>query len=538
MATGLRPFRGRSSGELASAILRDTPRPVSEVRSAVPSDLARVIARCLEKDASARFATMADVHKALRSGPARVPTAEQGPSVAVLPFQNLSADPENEFFGDGLAEEILNALTQIDGLRVAARTSSFSFKGKATEISEIAAKLRVSTVLEGSVRRAGNRIRVTVQLVDVANGFHLWSERYDRQMADIFDVQDEIARAIAEKLKVTLTASGTTRLVKQATTNVQAYELYLRGRALLLKRGRHVAEGTECLRRAVDLDPTFAAAWAGLADTYTVRGYWGMAPPGETMPQALTAARRAVALDPDLAEAQCALAMTLLLWERDYAAAEAAFRRCLELNPAYTQGRCWYAAFSLQFVRGRSTEGVAEARRALESDPLSAYATSLLAMCLGCAGQTVEGLEKARLGAERDPDSLLTQWVHGLVAHWNGAFEESIAAFKAAEAVSAGHSYTLANAAVACADWGKPAEARRLHEEVLALSARSYVPLAQLAASAAAVGEQDLALDFVRRACDEREPILIIMARLFPDSRRIREDPRFADVLRRLAFPD
>jgi serine/threonine-protein kinase len=214
---------------------------------------------------------MADV-RALLHGGAPATAAGTGPSIAVLPFKNLSTDPDSEFFSDGLAEEILNALAQIDGLRVAARTSSFSFKGKSADLAEIGSKLHVSTVLEGSVRRAGNRIRVTAQLVDVSGGFQLWSERYDRELADIFDVQDEIARAIAGKLKVTLAAGGP-RLVKPATSSLPAYELYLRGRALLLKRGRHVVEGTECLKRAVELDPEFAQAWAGLADTFTVRGY-------------------------------------------------------------------------------------------------------------------------------------------------------------------------------------------------------------------------------------------------------------------------
>ncbi len=535
MATGVRPFRGRSSAELASSILRDSPRPVTDLRATVPSELARVIARCLEKDPSARFATMADVLRALKPGAAA--PAEPGPSVAVLPFQNLSADPDNEFFGDGLAEELLNVLTQIDGLRVAARTSSFSFKGKAIDIGEIGAKLHVATVLEGSVRRAGNRVRVTVQLIDVANGFQLWSERYDREMADIFDVQDEIARAIAERLKVTLTGGGAGRLVKPATGNVQAYELYLRGRTLLLKRGKHVVEGTECLRRAVEMDPRFAAAWAGLADTYTVRGYWGMAPPGDTMPKALTAARRAVELDPELAEGHCALAMALLLWERDYAGADAAFQRCFELNPDYTQGRCWYALFSLQFVHGRLADGVAEARRALAADPLSAYAAAILAFTLGIAGETAEAIGAARLAVERESDSLLTHWTFGLVAHWHGAFEQSVAEFTAAAAVSDRHPYTQTQCAVAYADWGKLPEARALHEEALERSTRGYVARAALAMSAAAIGEQDLALDLARQACDEREPGLIIFARVFPDWRRIRDDPRFADVMRRLALP-
>ena len=535
LATGSRPFHGRSTAELASSILRDTPPPVAGVRPSVPSELTRVITRCLEKEPSGRFASMTEVVDALQRPSSG--HAARSPSVAVLPFQNLSADPENEFFADGLAEELLNALTPIEGLRVAARTSSFSFKGKTTDIAEIGAKLNVATVLEGSVRRSGNRVRVTVKLVDVTNGFQLWSERYDREMADIFDLQDEIARAIAERLKVTLTAAESARLVKAATTNLEAYELYLRGRVLLLKRGRHVPEGIACLQRAVDLDPKFAAAWAGLADGHSVRGYFGMAPPGETMPKALTAARHAVQLDPHLAEGQNALALALLLWERDYAGADAAFRRCLELNPSYTQGRCWYALFDLQWVYGRLEEGVAEARRALAADPLSAYATAILAFALGTAGQSAEALDMARLSAERDPDSFLTHWIHALAAHWHGAFEESIAAFATAGAVSKGHIYTLVYAATTYADWGRPADARAVHDQALAASARAYVPRAALACSASAIGDMDLALQLAHQACDEREPLVVFMSRAFPDWECLRQDPRFAEVRRRLALP-
>jgi len=272
LATGVRPFRGRSAAELVSSILRDEPAAASHVRPAIPLKLSNVISRCLEKSPLTRFSTMSEVARALQDT-ASLATHPAGPSVAVLPFQSLSADAANDFFGDGLAEEILNALSQVDGLRVAARSSSFSFKGQSAELSEIGSKLNVNTVLDGSVRRAGNRMRVTVRLVDVSNGFQIWSERYDREMVDIFDVQDEIARSIADKLKVTLAADQTARLVKRPTTNIEAYDLYLRGRALLLKRGRHVIESTECLQQAVDLDPQFAVAWAGLAETHSVRGY-------------------------------------------------------------------------------------------------------------------------------------------------------------------------------------------------------------------------------------------------------------------------
>lgn len=536
MLTGVRPFAGRSPAELATSILRDAPAPLQSLRSSVPLDIAGVVARCLEKDATARFVSMADVQRALLSGRAVAAVPEAGPSIAVLPFKNLSSDADSEFFSDGLAEEILNALSQIDGLRVAARTSSFSFKGKNVDLAEIGAKLRVGTVLEGSVRRAGNRIRVTAQLIDVANGFQLWSERYDRELADIFDVQDEIARAIAGKLKITL-AGASSRLVKPATSNLQAYELYLRGRALLLKRGRHAAEGIECLKRAVDLDPDFAPAWAGLADAFTVHSYWGITPPAESAPRALTAARRAVELDPLNAEAHCALAMPLLYWARDFDAAETAFLRSVELNPHYTQGRCWHGLFSLQWVRGQIDDGVAETRTACQNDPLSAYAASLYAMSLGCAGRAEEGVVPARLAVERDPDALLSHWVLGLVAHWSGEFEESIAAFQRALAVSGRSAFPLAQLALAYGDWGRPAEARATYDELVALSARTYVPCTMLAIAASGAADMETAIGFAVRACDEREPILLLSARLFPGLQRLRPDPRFDAVLRRLGLP-
>jgi eukaryotic-like serine/threonine-protein kinase len=537
MTTGIRPFGGRSHAELATSILRDVPKPVGELRPTVPADLGRVIDRCLEKNAVSRFSSMAEVRQELERGVHAPGRGAAAPSIAVLPFKNLSADPDSEFFGDGLAEEILNALSQIDGLRVAARTSSFSFKGQPSGVNDIAAKLQVATVLDGSVRRAGSRVRVTVQLVDAGNGFQLWSERYDREISDIFDVQDEIAHAIASRLQVTLADGATSRLVKPVTTNVEAYELYLRGRALLFKRGKHTVQGMECLKRAVELDPHFASAWAGLADAYTIRGFWSAAPPSEVMPKALTAARRAVALDPELAEAHCAHATALLFWDRDYEAAGAAYLRSLELNPQYTQGRAWYAVFWLQLVGGRHREAVTEARRVLDADPLSAYATTILAFVLAVAGEAAEALPFARLGAQRDPESLLCHWIHGQAAHWAGKEDEAIAAFTRACDVSDRSAYPLANLAVAYANWRRPSEARALYEELLEKRARGFVACGPLAMAAAAAGDMDDAAEFMQQSCDEREPVLLWYFRVYPDWQRLRNHPRSSDVGRRLALP-
>ena len=539
MITGVRPFGGQSHAELASAILRDVPHPVGELRAAAPAELGRIVDRCLEKDARARFSSMSEVRDALENRAHTPAPAESlgGPSIAVLPFKNPSADADSEFFGDGLAEEIINALSQMDGLKVAARASSFSFKGQLAGVTEIAERLHVATVLDGSVRRSGNRIRVTVQLVDAANGFQLWSERYDREMADIFDVQDEIARAIARKLKVSLVDDVSSRLIKQGTAKVEAWELYQRGRALLFKRGKHTQQGMECLKRAVALDPRFAAAWAGLADGYSIGGFWSTAPPGEVMPKALTAARRAVALDPDLAEAQCALAAARLFWERDYEAAGTAFRRALDLNPRYTQGRAWYALFWLQTVGGRHREAVEEARRTLDADPLSAYAMTILALVLGIAGQAAEALPHARLAAQLDPEALVCHWVRGQVAHWAGERDEAMAAFALACDVSNRSPYPLASQAAACATWGLQSEARALHQELLAKRAHAFVACSPLAISAAAVGDMDTAAEFMEQSCDEREPVLMVYFREYPDWQPLRNHPRSADVRRRLALP-
>src|SRR5580765_1666623 len=367
MASGRRAFGGHTTVQVLSSVLRDDPPALP-----ASSPLSSIVRRCLAKDPSQRFQAMADIQRALQQGLAT--PIKEAPSIAVLPFSNMSADPENEYFSDGLAEEIINALTKIEGLQVAARTSSFSFKGKASEVGEIAQRLKVRHVLEGSVRKAGSRVRVTVQLVDASNGYQLWSERYDRQLEDIFDVQDEIARSIVDRLKVALGAGDAARLVKVATNNIEDYQQYLKGRAMLYRRGRWIALALESFEKAVDLDPQYAQAWAGVADAYTTLCYSGYRQPASMMPKALEAATRATALAPASAEAHNALAIAALLWEREFDKAGREYREALALNPKYVQARCWYGLFFLQWSVGRLRDGLAESSRAIEDDPLSSYA--------------------------------------------------------------------------------------------------------------------------------------------------------------------
>jgi serine/threonine protein kinase len=311
LATGERPFRGDSAPALMSSILKDRPAPVGQGRSDVPGDACRLIEQCLEKAPRDRIQTAREILDGLKScrkawetaadrstrgaPPGGIPQpAERATSIAVLAFSDMSAAKDQDWFCDGIAEEILNALTPLKGLRVAARTSAFSFKGKGEDLRTIGEKLNVTTVLEGSVRRAGDRVRITVQLSEVATGFQLWSKRYDREVKDIFDVQDEIAKAVAERLRVTLAAGD--RLVEQATPNIEAYELYLKGRALIDRRGASVPVGLELLEKAVRLDPRYSLAWAGIADALTVLAYSGAARGSASKAQAMAAARRSIEL--------------------------------------------------------------------------------------------------------------------------------------------------------------------------------------------------------------------------------------------------
>jgi tetratricopeptide (TPR) repeat protein len=280
----------------------------------------------------------------------------------------------------------------------------------------------------------------------------------------------------------------------------------------------------------VELDPGFAAAWSGLADSYTVRGYWGMAPPGDTMPKALTAARRAVTLDPNLAEAHSALALGLLLWERDYAASSLAFQRALELNPNYTQGRCWYGLFQLQWAEGRLAEGLAEARRALESDPLSAYATTIVAMTLFGSGPTGEALDMARRAVDMDSDSLLTHWVHGLAASAHGAFDEAIRHH--GKRWSNGH-LTVGWAAAAFAR--RPSRRSAAERQIRRREPHAHLD-GLLAVVAEAVGG-GLRAELVSQAVIADAPLFILQASTFPGFEQKCRDPRFAAIRGRMRRP-
>jgi TolB-like protein len=439
---------------------------------------------------------------------ARMPAsaAETADSIAVLPFVCISSDPEDEYFADGVTEEIINALAQIEHLHVVARTSAFSFKGKYIDVRTVGKRLNVRTVLLGSVRRADNELRITAQLINVEDGYNLWSDRYDREVKDIFEIQDDIARFIAEKLKVTLRIGQNDQLVQIATNNLDAYRLYVQGRALLCRRGRALSRAVEYFEREVTCDPDYALAWAGLADSYTVAGYSGMAHPEANTPRALEAARRAVALAPSLAESRNALAMASLMCAADRAMAEREFLRAIQLNPTYTQARDWYALFYLQFSEGRLLEGVAEAKRALKSDPLSSYAHALYGLTCAVAGKHAEALQAVRDAVEIDAESYLAQVLLGLVLHLSGHLEESAAAGELGLEMCGRLAWYMGWLAVTFAEMGKISDADALYAEMLARARRHYLSPAQLALAAAAAGRENDAVRHAQQAFEIRDP--------------------------------
>jgi TolB-like protein len=452
-------------------------------------------------------------------------------SIAVLPFTSMSPDPEDEFFADGMTEEIINALAQIEQLHVVARSSAFSFKGKQIDPRLVGEQLNVRTVLEGSVRRAGNRLRITAQLVNVADGCHLWSERYDREMKDIFEIQDDIARSIASRLKVTL--EGVPRaLVRAGTKNLEAYSLYVKGRALLYRRGASLPVAVEWFKKAVALDPVYALALAGIADAYTVLAMYGFIHPETSRPKWQEAARRAVAADPSLAEAHCALAFGKLLFDWEKTTAEREFLSALELNPRYSQARDWYAVFYLQLAAGRLADGVAHAKLALESDPLSCYANTMLSFAYLLAGEYTGAVRSGERAVELDSESFLAWGGLHLGLQLSGRFEEAVAAGQAAVAVAGRHPIATATLAVSLADSGKPAEAQAIYEELLARARREYVQPSMLAFAADAAARADEAIQHVRQALAIGDASRCFLSSHWPLSPRLRRDSRIDRMLK------
>jgi TolB-like protein/Tfp pilus assembly protein PilF len=402
--------------ETMAAIIRDEPAPLD-----APQKLSEIVTRCLRKLPASRFQTIGEVRAALEQVTAvRI---ENTPSIAVLPFANMSADKENEYFSDGLAEEILNLLAKIPGLKVIARTSSFAFRGKEQDITKIAETLRVRTILEGSVRRSGNRIRVTAQLIEAENGSHLWSERYDRDMTDFFAIQDEIGQAISEALKVRLT------LVTH-TVNIEAWQNHLKGQYyLVLFRPESMAKAKECFDQALAIDPNYTPAHCGLARYYYTLAALGIKPACDMAPLAKSAGEKALAIDPANSETHSVLGVTAAMFDYDWKLAEKHFRQAMVASPVPPLVRYRYAFYYLHPL-GRVPEAMEQYRLALENDPLSMLLHWGMAYSMQSAKQYREAIEYARRALEIDANYWLIWIAMGLAQLGAGLAQEAITSFK------------------------------------------------------------------------------------------------------------
>jgi adenylate cyclase len=335
------------------------------------------------------------------------------PSVAVLPFVNMSADPANEYFSDGLSEELINAMSQVEGLHVTARTSAFQFRGKELDIREIGKKLNVNSVLEGSVRKIGNRLRVTAQLINVADGYHLWSERYDRSIKDVFTVQDEIAMAVVEKLKVELLAGEKEKVTKRYTRDEKAYQLYLKGRYHWNKRyPRAMLMAVDYFQQAIDRDPRYALPYVGVADVFNMLAEFGFVPPQDAYLKSRTLLQKAQEIDVSLGELYVSLGLITYCYEWDLPTAERHVRRSIELNP-----KNWYAHGTLAEIfatQGRWEEAQQEVREAMELDPLSSMSHALFGIVLASSGRAEEGREELSKTISMEPDQPMFHYWMGM----------------------------------------------------------------------------------------------------------------------------
>jgi tetratricopeptide (TPR) repeat protein len=390
-------------------------------------------------------------------------------------------------------------------------------------------------VLEGSVRKAGNRLRIGAQLVKVGDGYHLWSERYDREMTDVFAIQDEIAKAIASRLQVTLGGEGMP-LVMPATGNLDAYHLYLKGRYYLAQRGLGLKKALECFDQALAFDPNYALAYAGLADACTVLAQYGLAPPNVLRPRARAAVQKALELAPDLAEVLCASGAVGFICDWDWPRAARDLRRAVELNPRYVAARQWLSYY-LVFIEGRFEEGVAQARRAVELDPLAPLLVMQLGMTLMGAGRYEEAVAPLKRAADLAPTMFLPAIHLGLLYNHLGRSEEAIGPLEVAVVASGRHPWTLAALAVCYSALGKLAEVDAISDELLARARREYVQSSTLAIIAASLGRMDVAFEFLDRACDEHDGILVYSKR-YPFFRLLQNDPRMERIYRRMGLPD
>ena len=536
MTCGLSPFESESLLETLGNILNADPPPVSSCRKDVPPGLDQLIATLLRKTPDERYAGTHELMEALRRVRDDTPAATAAPaSVAVLPFQNTGAGVD-DYFGEGLADELITSLARLEGVRVVSRASAFEFKGD-EDVADTGRRLRVRSVLHGTVRRSGDRVRISARLVEVATGAHLWSHKYERDLRDIFDVQEEIAERMTNALQARLQRYADRPLIRRYTDNPEVYNTYLQGRYWLHQQTFDgFTRGYELFNAVLRDEPRFAPAFAGLADYYILIGFFGFRPPMEVWPEAKAKAQQAIALDPSLGEAHTSLALALSHYDWEFSAAQREHEEAIRLSPGDARARYFYGLHLM--LMGRLPEAIREMRQALRLDPLSKQAISALAYMCYYGGDYEGALRECRHATALSPTYFEIYGCIGLTQIARGSLDEAIDAFREADRLTGGV-FPLARAFLAYALGlaGKSAEARAVLDGLYAGSEAQYVPPAYLAVAHIGLGEIEPAFRALEAAYAAKDGTLLYL-RILPVFEPLRDDARFESLCRRLGLPD
>jgi TolB-like protein/Tfp pilus assembly protein PilF len=550
MVSGQVPFQSDSAFAVGMKHKSEKPQAPQTINPQLPDSLNRMILRCLEKEKERRFQSAEEILSELKviqesitttreiSGELKTITAPRAQeaeekSIAVLPFMDLSPQKDQEYFCDGLSEELINSLTHISELRVPARSSSFSFKGKDLDIREVGKTLNVQTVLEGSVRKAGNRLRITAQLINVADGYHMWSERYDRDMDDIFAIQDEISLAIVDNLMVKLLKGEKTKIVKRHTENKEAYNLYLEGRYFWNRRHEgDMMKAIECYQMALQKDPLYAFPYVGITDVFLVLGLWSFVDPKEAFAKAKDSINKALEIDDSLGEVYSSMGFINVSFEWDWAAAEKNYKRALELNPKYAYAHGWYAVFLM--TQKRFDEAVEQARQAIELEPLSPIMNALLGVIEGFGVGAEKGREQLHKALEMEPNLPMGNlWLGQLYLIPPEDYGKAIVYLQ--KAAQLGMTFALGWLGWTLAHAGKKDEATKMLDQLDEISKQRYVSPFQKALIFLGLDRVDEAFEHFELAYEEREPFL---AYFFIDwlPGPVRSDPRYIAILTKMGF--
>ena len=541
MVTGRAPFEGDTAYIIGMKQKTEIPKDPKEFNALIPEDLNRLILRCLEKKKEKRYQTTAEILSELtkidrdKSKQGKVYEMEIKNSIAVLPFTDLSPQKNQEYFCDGMAEELINTLTKIEGMKVVSRTSSFQFKEVGYDICEIGKKLKVHTVLEGSVRKAGDRLRITAQLVNVADGYHLWSEKYDRDMEDIFAVQDEISLAIVDKLKIQLFGKEKAKLVKRYTENPEAYSLYLKGRFFWNKRTvEGMKRAIEYFEQAIEKDPDFAMAYAGMADCYIILPYYSSLPPMELMPKAKESVTKALKKDNSIAEAHASLALIKMYDDRDWGKAEQEIKYALELSPNYASAHLWYAWFLIW--NARFDEAIQVLKRAQDLDPLSLVINDDLGLALFFSRKYNQAIEQFIKTLEIDPNYSYSNMYLAWGYLQKSMYEEALTHIRKEKDLARGwNPYVESWMGIIYLRMGKKEKAQEILNKLIKKSEQEYVSSYNIALVYFALGEDAKGFHWMDKGYQERDYWLNWL-KIEPALDEVRSDPRFKALLEKLNF--